>query len=254
MIDSRSTGAGIIANDVRSKGIEVLSGYAVVDTSGRKRLKSVKVMQLAASGKSVIGNARRIECDLLAMSGGWSPAVHLHSHAGGKNRWDEEKACFVPGETTQQAVAAGAGNGTFDLAGCITEGFARGAEAAQLTGHGDGQAPAAPAIEAIEEEPLQPLWRVPSEWSIERGPMQFVDYQNDTKSSDITLAVREGYKSVEHVKRYTALGFGTDQGKLGNINGMAILAETLGATIPETGTTTFRPAYTPVTFGAGGGP
>ncbi len=100
------------------------------------------------------------------------------------------------------------------------------------------------------EAPLVPVWVVPSECGIGRGPKQFVDLQNDVTASDIVLAAREGYRSIEHVKRYTALGFGTDQGKLGNINGMAILAQALGDDIASTGTTTFRPNYTPVTFGA----
>jgi len=115
-----------------------------------------------------------------------------------------------------------------------------------------GLAPAAmdpPEVHELAVNPLKPLWRVPATRNPDRCPKQFVDFQNDTSAADIRLAVREGYRNVEHVKRYTALGFGTDQGKLGNINGMAILAETLGESIPSVGTTTFRPPYTPVTFG-----
>jgi sarcosine oxidase subunit alpha len=104
------------------------------------------------------------------------------------------------------------------------------------------------------EEPLVPLWVVPSPKGIARAPKQFVDLQNDVAASDIELAAREGYQSIEHAKRYTAMGFGTEQGKLGNINGMAILAQVLGNDLPATGTTTFRPNYTPVTFGAIAGP
>ena len=113
--------------------------------------------------------------------------------------------------------------------------------------------PDTPVVDDIAENSLQPLWRVPATRDPDRCAKQFVDYQNDTCVSDIRLAVREGYRNVEHVKRYTALGFGTDQGKLGNINGMAILAEALEKPIADVGTTTFRPAYTPVTFGAGAG-
>ena len=253
VVDSRQGGAGAIGAEVEAAGIRVLKGHVLTDTRGRKRVAKARLMKLDAAGKAVSGAAEWLDCDLIAMSGGWSPAVHLHSHAGGRNDWDDEKACFVPGESNQDARAAGAGNGTFDLAGCIAEGLAAGAEAAQLSGNGDGAAPAAPRVESRAENPIAPLWRVPGEKSAERGPKQFVDYQNDTCASDIRLACREGYRNIEHVKRYTALGFGTDQGKLGNINGMAILAETLGQSIPETGTTTFRPAYTPVTFGAGAG-
>ena len=109
--------------------------------------------------------------------------------------------------------------------------------------------PYLPKAADVEETPMQALWLVGSRKDAARGPKQFVDFQNDVSAADILLAAREGFESVEHVKRYTAMGFGTDQGKLGNINGMAILAQALGKTIPETGTTTFRPNYTPVTFG-----
>ena len=108
----------------------------------------------------------------------------------------------------------------------------------------------APVAEALPAESMLPLWLVPSPHAPGRGPKQFIDMQNDVSASDIKLAAREGFHSVEHVKRYTAMGFGTDQGKSGNINGMAVLAETLGQSIAATGTTTYRPNYTPVTFGA----
>ena len=253
VVDSRAGGAGAIAEAVRKAGMRILNGYAITDTKGGKRVGKVKVMKLAESGQAVVGEPEWLEVDLLAMSGGWSPAVHLHSHAGGRNVWDDAKTCFVPGETVQKCRSVGAGNGTFDLAGCLTEGLAAGADAARLSGFAEADVPALPVLDRPAENPIVPLWRVPSEKSVERGPKQFVDYQNDTSSADIKLACREGYSSIEHVKRYTALGFGTDQGKLGNINGMAILAQMLGQSIPETGTTTFRPAYTPVTLGAGAG-
>ena len=111
-----------------------------------------------------------------------------------------------------------------------------------------------PKVDELAQKALEPFWRVPSHEKAWLGPKQFVDPQNDVGVSDIYLAAREGFESIEHVKRYTALGFGTDQGKIGNIVGMALLAEALGKTIPETGTTTFRPNYTPVTFGAIAGP
>ena len=129
------------------------------------------------------------------------------------------------------------------------EGFEAGIKAAVETGF-EAQLPQMPSLINEQQSAIQPLWLVPSPHAERQGPKQFVDYQNDTSASDIKLAIQEGYRSIEHIKRYTALGFGTDQGKLGNINGMAIAAQTLGKSIPETGTTTFRPAYTPVTFGA----
>ena len=253
LVDTREHSESPLLDWLESSGIERLNGCVVVNTKGRKRLKQVKVMHLSTDGRRLEGAARFIDCDLLAMSGGWSPAVHLHSQAGGKNEWHEQKACFVPASSTQDVDSVGAANGTYDLAGCIQEGLAGGALAAQRCGFGDGTSTSSFAVDPREGTAITPLWRVPSEQNIERSAKQFVDFQNDTSVSDIALAVREGFRSVEHVKRYTALGFGTEQGKLGNINGMAILADFTRSTIPDTGTTTFRPAYTPVTFGAGAG-
>ncbi|NNC77679.1 MAG: hypothetical protein HKN77_06900 [Woeseiaceae bacterium] len=175
--------------------------------------------------------------------------MHLHSQAGGRNTWNDESLCFVPGESVQSNRTAGSGNGLWTLEKCLRDGVEAGNAAAMSAGFSATDVKI-PALANDDAYTIKPLWRVPSSSDPDRCPKQFVDFQNDTSASDIRLAVREGYRNVEHVKRYTALGFGTDQGKLGNINGMAILAECLGQSIPETGTTTFRPAYTPVTFGA----
>jgi sarcosine oxidase subunit alpha len=158
----------------------------------------------------------------------------------------------VPGEPSQANTSAGACNGKWSLRDCLQDGLEAGNAVASRCGL-DAADIEIPALSQEVGKPLQPLWRVPAEVEPERCPKQFLDFQNDTSVADIFLAVREGYRNVEHVKRYTALGFGTDQGKLGNINGMGVLAERLGKSIPEVGTTTFRPAYTPVTFGVGAG-
>ncbi|MDH3762770.1 MAG: sarcosine oxidase subunit alpha family protein [Gammaproteobacteria bacterium] len=252
VIDARADSASEIANTVRSAGVEVINGSVVVDTTGRKHLRSVQLMQLSADGGSVGGNSRSIGCDLLAVSGGWSPVVHLNAQSGARPVWDDAEAMFRPGEPTQAQVSAGAANGRLDLAGCLQEGAAAGNQAAAACGFDASMA--APQADPVESEAILPLWRPPSPYAPGRGPKAFVDMQNDVGVSDIELAVREGYQSVEHVKRYTAMGFGTDQGKLGNINGMGILAETMGQSIADTGTTTYRPNYTPVSFGAFAGP
>jgi sarcosine oxidase subunit alpha len=237
-----------LPEEVRRRGIEVVGGSVVSDVRGRSRVSAAQVMSLDEAGQAVIGEARSLSCDLLVISGGWSPAVHLHAHARGRPRWDDATACFVPGESFEAERSAGAANGSFELGDCLAEGLQAGAQAAREAGLDAVQAPQAPTTEALSEEPIRPLWLVPR--PSDAKAKRFVDLQNDTSAADIELAVREGYTSVEHVKRYTAMGFGTDQGKLGNVNGMAILAQTLGADIAATGTTTFRPAYTPVTFGA----
>ncbi|MDG2501722.1 MAG: sarcosine oxidase subunit alpha [Porticoccaceae bacterium] len=251
VIDSRRNPCGEIVAAVAAMGIEVIAGHGLIEAQGGKRVKRALVAPINEAGTQVTGAVRRLDCDLIACSGGWSPAVHLSSHTGAKPQWDENIVAFRPGNSKQQERSAGACRGTFDLQGCLSEGASAGADAALLSGYGDGS-PQFPqiAVEEYIEEPQQALFLVPHTKPTSRAPSQFVDFQLDVSASGIELAVREGFESVEHIKRYTALGFGTDQGKLGNINGMAILANALDQTIAETGTTIFRPAYTPTTFGA----
>ena len=252
IVDSRAGGAGSFAERAAQKGVSILAGHVVTDVVGRRRVRGVAVAGWSGDPSYNVESTIHIDCELLAMSGGWSPAVHLHSQAGGRNEWDAARHCFVPGETMQGHISAGACNGKWSLRDCLREGFDAGRVAATHCGF-DAPDIELPKAAEHHDNPLQPLWRVPADAEPERCPKQFLDFQNDTSVADIRLAVREGYRNVEHVKRYTALGFGTDQGKLGNINGMAVLAECLGKSIPEVGTTTFRPAYTPVTFGVGAG-
>ena len=254
IVDARAEPNGYLPSRARQTGIEIIAGSVVVDTAGSKRIKGVDIMRLRDASNEVAGPRRHLACDLLALSGGWSPVVHLHAQSGGKPRFDDAKACFVPDVSVQAERSAGACNGSFALADCLREGAEMGARAARLAGFEDARPRAAPFAQSFAEAPIKPLWVVPAPKAIGRVPKQFVDLQNDVGASDIVLAAREGYHSVEHVKRYTALGFGTDQGKLGNINGMGILAQALGQDIPTTGTTAFRPNYTPVTFGTIAGP
>ncbi len=249
VVDPRGEPKGELPQRVRDAGIEIIGGSVVVDTHGKKRVSGVDVMALSGTGDAVQGSVRHIECDLVAMSGGWSPTIHLHSQSGAKVRYDDTLACFVPDQSVQAERSAGAANGTFALTACLKEGAQAGAAAARAAGVGAATPIPAPTTEELVEQPIQALWLVPGRLPAGRAPKQFVDFQNDVGAADILLAAREGYHSVEHVKRYTAMGFGTDQGKLGNINGLAILAQALGNDIPSTGTTTFRPNYTPITFG-----
>ncbi len=248
VVDSRRQGAGDLAVVVEEAGIPVFKGHVVTDVEGRPSVSGVQVARWDGDPDATVENIIEIACDLVAMSGGWSPAVHLHSQSGGRNRWDGEWHCFVPGENAQDCDSAGSGNGKWTLADCLVDGARAGADAVEALGL-QLAAGAAPEAVTSPANPLQPLWRVPATSDPDRCPKQFLDFQNDTSVADIRLAVREGYRNVEHVKRYTALGFGTDQGKLGNINGMAVLAATLGVDIAAVGTTTFRPPYTPVSFG-----
>ena len=261
IVDSRPGGAGELGARARARQIPVLAGHVVCDVAGRHRVRGASIARWDGDCWDSVRSTIRIECDLVAMSGGWSPAVHLHSQAGGRLAWDDSQLCFVPSQTRHAHLSAGACNGRRSLGECLADGLRAGAEAVSKLDL-DAAGMEAPITEslggnpietAVPENPIEALWRVPATRDADRCPKQFIDFQNDTTVADIRLAVREGYRNVEHVKRYTALGFGTDQGKLGNINGLAVLADILGKTIPEVGTTTFRPAYTPVSFGVGAG-
>jgi sarcosine oxidase subunit alpha len=250
VVDPRPQSGGTVPAQVKSAGIAVMNESVVIEASGKQHVRGVRIVpyQNGKPGRAVT----EYRCDLLAMSGGFNPAVHLFAQSGGKARWDDARACFVPDRAVQPTFSAGAANGDFALASALSGGLD--AARAALDHVGIAAAPVA-VWETPEEhvDPLMPLWFSGHKDEVDSAAKQFVDYQNDVAASDIHLAVREGYESIEHVKRYTALGFGTDQGKLGNINGMAILADVLGQSIPETGTTTYRPNYTPVSFGAAAG-
>lgn len=222
ILDARDAATGALPEAARAAGIRVLTGKAIAKVKGSKRVTGVAICAQAGEGAV----QEEIACEAVAMSGGWSPVVHLWSHCGGKLLWDETLSAFIPdpkrpplnhdGSAMVEVVGSAAGD--LDLS---------------------GQPVAIPAV-----------WVMPQGAPIQLRSKMWLDYQNDVKVSDVQLASREGYVSVEHTKRYTTLGMATDQGKLSNINGLAVLAESLGQEIPQVGTTTFRPPYTPVTLGA----
>jgi methylglutamate dehydrogenase subunit C len=222
------------AHDFKAHGVHV---EAIVDVRKEGRILDVK------GGKGVTGiNAGHhvIPCDAVAMSGGWSPIVNLMCHKGAKPIWNESIAAFTPPDVGAQFVAAGSAAGRMLLSECLTDGVRLGTMKGKV-----------PAIPKCRDEAfsIMPFW-----WVKESTSKAFVDYQNDATAKDFPLATREGYGHVELAKRYTTTGMATDQGKLGNVNAIAILAEASGKSIAQMGTTTFRPFYTPVSFGAFAGP
>jgi sarcosine oxidase subunit alpha len=269
IVDLRRNLRGPLINAAKDAGIAVMSGHAVTLAVGTHRIARVEVAPVSEGGSEVLDDPIHLDCDLLAMSGGLTPAVHLHSQAGGKLGWDERLLIFKPTETQAANFCAGAGNGVFDLGEAMADGLRAGLAAIAATDPEGTEnivpgpelpksgpelpkyGPELPKIEAPQQD-----WRPLAAWKITnghppgQGPKAFVDFQNDVTASDVTLAAREGYQSVEHLKRYTTLGMATDQGKTSNINGLAILADALGEDIPSVGTTTFRMPYTPTNFGA----
>jgi sarcosine oxidase subunit alpha len=241
IVDARGP-TGAAAERARAAGIRLLPGHLVIAARGRQALRGVDVARADAPQTPV----EFIGCDCLAVSGGWTPTLHLHSQAGGRTVWEERIGAFVPGAARQRHRSAGAARGLFGHNACRVDGAAAGAAAAQAAGHGDGvSVTAAPPDEA--EGHILPFWAIPAP---KRGGKRFVDLQDDVTAGDVALAEREGFRSVEHLKRYTTLGMGTDQGKTSNVNGLALLASARGEAMPDVGHTTFRPPYTPVTLGA----
>ena len=249
--DARSNPRGAWVEEARARGVRILTGSAVVEARGSKRVTGARICAIDTKAHKVTSPGEVLDCDLIVSSGGYSPVVHLASHLGGRPEWREDILGFVPGPGNgiQQRIDAGAVNGVFALGDVLANGFEAGAKAAAEAGY-KAVSGSLPQAEARQEEPMLALFQVPHDKSTARAPKQFVDLQNDVTAAGIELATREGFESVEHVKRYTALGFGTDQGKLGNINGLAIAARSMGISIVQMGTTMFRPNYTPVTFGA----
>tara|TARA_B100000676_G_scaffold290558_1_gene324169 strand:- start:1986 stop:4895 length:2910 start_codon:yes stop_codon:yes gene_type:complete len=213
LVDARERPPAQLAAEVLAAGIEIVTGFVTTRAVGWKILRAVEIAKLSEDGNSVSAPGRRIKCDVLAISGGWSPVVHLMSHKGGRPTYDESRHAFVPGNLL--------GPGQEAVGGCT----------------GDWE----------DEVPARELWKVPQPNG--GSGKAFIDYQHDVSTKDVELAHREGYVSVEHLKRYTMLGMATDQGKTANIAGLALMAEARGLSIPEVGTTTFRPPYTPTALG-----
>ena len=246
IVDARDTVPDAEAALARDAGIGILAGHAVVAAHGSKAVHGVSVAPLNADGE-IAGDVHEIVCDLVAVSGGWTPSVHLFSQSRGKLRYDEDLTAFVPNQSFQRERSAGAAKGNFALADCLAEGFQAGAEAATAAGF-DAAAPATPPC--TDETPVRPraLWAAP--FAHGHHGKRFVDLQNDVTAEDVALAHRENYISVEHLKRYTTLGMGTDQGRTSNVNGLALMAAHRGIEIPAVGTTTFRQPFSPITLGA----
>ncbi|MEP1767770.1 MAG: sarcosine oxidase subunit alpha family protein [Sulfitobacter sp.] len=258
ILDARPAGEDSeVMAQAKALGIRVLMGHGVSSVKGGKRVTGVAICAQAGEGAVL----EDIPCDAIAMSGGWSPVVHLWSHCGGKLSWDETHACFSPdpdrapqgADGLQFVTTSGAASGFFQLEDVLNDAFAAADGVLRCLGMKLPKDASAPKGTPRVEIPMAPVWLMPQGASVKLREKAWLDYQNDVKVSDVRLAAQEGFVSVEHAKRYTTLGMATDQGKLSNINGLATLANALGEEIPAVGTTTFRPPYHPISMGAIGG-
>ncbi len=234
IVDTRTTVSADLAAGAHERGLRTILGGEIFATHG----KVLKAVDVFADGK-----VERLAVDGVAMSSGFSPNVHLTCHHGGRPVWRDDIAAFVPGKCPPGMGVVGAAAGSYALSACLAEGAAEGARAAADLGF----AVPATSVPKAADAPfsITPFWYVKRS----KG-MAFLDFQNDVAAKDVALSVKEGFRSVEHLKRYTTLGMATDQGKLANVPAIALLAEASGRTIAETGTTIFRPPWSPVALGA----
>lgn len=244
IVDTRHNVRDDLLAMARERCITVKTGHTATATAGRLRVSKLRVNPV---NSGTVGAGEWIGCDCVLMSGGWTPSLHLFSHTKGKLTWDEDMTTFLPDETPEDCVIAGAGRGLWGIEAVLNDGATRATEVlSALNATTD-----APTFTVGEDRTGSGITM--RELPTDRSPGKakaFVDYQNDVTAKDLRLAVREGMRSIEHVKRYTTNGMATDQGKMSNINGLNIASDALGKRQPEVGLTTFRPPYTPTTFGA----
>ncbi len=245
VVDIRDKTNSLIVKQAEKLGIKIHWKSSVVNTNGYKKINSIEVMKLSDDGTTVIEKKIKEECDCLGISGGWTPRVHLFTQSGGKLKFRDEDNVFLPDKSGLDQISIGSCNGDFELDQVIKNSVSSTNKFLKVNNNDYEN------LEIITSKEIDKknIWLLPSDKPLGKTK-PFLDFQNDSTANDIKLALREGFKSIEHVKRYTTTGMATDQGKLSNMHSLGIIAETAGVKMGELGTTTFRPPYTPLTFGA----
>ena len=245
ILDTRkSSDAGVVI-EAKNIGIEVKFNHGIANTAGYKKVKSATIGELTES-KDGYKNLTTIPCDSIFVSGNWTPTVHLASQSGNKLKYESETDTFLPDQSRQKETVTGSANGSFTLKESLADGFKKGYQLSdEITKN--GRETSIPISDEKDFGSHDKFWCMPLPDN--KHYKRFVDFQNDVAVSDIQLAVREGFRSIEHVKRYTTLGMATDQGKTSNLNGLQLVSDLEKKIVPEVGHTTFRPPYTSVTIG-----
>ncbi len=243
LLDARASVAASLMESTGSAGVAIRTNSAALKVKGMRVTTGLEIASVSGNGWKSSGSE---SCDLVLVSGGWSPVVNLISHRGVRPVWNAEQACFLGPQTTGPVYIAGSAAGIWNTDDCETSGLVAGATAIKALGKKTRARKSAPQAGGWET-PIKPVYEIQVKG---KKLKSIVDPQHDVTAEDVRLAHREGFVSVEHLKRYTTLGMSTDGGKMGNIIGLALMAEALGKEIPEVGTTTFRPPYTPVSIGA----
>ena len=245
IIDIRKKTNSKIVKRVEKLGIDIYWNSTVTNTFGYRKLNSIEIMNLSEDGSNVIGKKITVKCDCLAISGGWTPMVHMHTQSGGKLNFRESDQVFLPKELGSEHISVGSCNGDFELDDIIKNTNEKVKSLLNLKETEFEKT----YVSCTKELDKRNIWLLPNKITLGKTK-SFIDFQNDSTAKDIKLALREGFRSIEHVKRYTTTGMATDQGKLSNMHALGIIAETAGVKMGTLGTTTFRPPFTPLTFGA----
>ena len=246
VLDTRSNPDSDIIDEAKRMGINIKFSYVVIAAKGYKKVKSAEIAKISEDKKE-LGQIENVNCDCICVSGFWTPTIHLASQSGNKTKFNKEIDAFVPSQSKQEETTVGSANGIFTLEETLKTSFEIGHKLSKKITTNDNKVPVPKVVEKKSSK-HDKFWCVP----LPKGKKykQFLDYQNDVAVTDIELALREGYRSIEHVKRYTTLGMATDQGKTSNLNGLQLVSNVENKIVPEVGHTTFRPPYTPVTIGA----
>ena len=245
ILDTRKEQNSELVNEAKNKGIEIKFSHAVIKANGYKKVKSAIIGELTED-KSGYKNTQTVDCDCICVSGFWTPSVHLASQSGNKLKFNKEIDAFVPDISKQNEVTVGAANGDFTLQNILNEGFKAGGKVSKKINNKEINVQV-PNVTEKNHKVHDKFWCSPLPKNIKAK--RFVDFQNDVAVTDIEIALREGYRSIEHVKRYTTLGMATDQGRTSNLNGLQLVSNIENKIVPEVGHTTFRPPFTPVTIG-----
>ena len=246
VLDSRENPNSELVNQALNMKIDIKFSHVVVAAKGYKKVKSADIA-LISKNKKDLSNIQNIKCDCICVSGFWTPTIHLASQSGGKTKFKDEIDAFIPTDSKQNETTLGSANGIFNLEETLKTSIEKSFEISNKITN-KNQKISVPQVSEQKHSKHDKFWCVP----LPEGKKykRFLDFQNDVAVSDIELAIREGYRSIEHVKRYTTLGMATDQGKTSNLNGLQLVSGIENKVVPSVGHTTFRPPYTPITIGA----
>ena len=245
VVDTRTNSDSSVISEAKNLNIDIKFSHGIANTKGYLKVNSAIIGKFN-SDKSSYENLEEVSCDCICVSGNWTPTVHLSSQSGNKLKFNETIDAFIPNQSRQKESTIGSANGSFTLKQALEDGFNKGFELSNKITNKNSKSTAPTSNERSYGE-HDKFWCMPLPKN--KHYKRFVDFQNDVAVSDIELAVREGFRSIEHVKRYTTLGMATDQGKTSNLNGLQLVSNIEGKIVPEVGHTTFRPPYTAVTIG-----